>query len=115
MLKTYQHWWIMIIYESLTAEKGTRPKNSQYEFSPSWYSSVTEEQLASHIWLRTEADWDWEQLRLSGGRVMLLFNVRINSLSQYYVFYVAEIMLNLSRLSFSVTETNQCCRHQLLK
>jgi hypothetical protein len=23
--------------------KGKRPKNSQYEFSPSWYSSVTEE------------------------------------------------------------------------
>jgi hypothetical protein len=31
------HMWIAY------CRKGTSPKNSQYEFSPSWYSSVTEE------------------------------------------------------------------------
>jgi hypothetical protein len=28
---------------SANCRKGTSPKNPQYEFSPSWYSSVTEE------------------------------------------------------------------------
>jgi hypothetical protein len=31
------------LYESLTAEREQIPKNSQYEFSPSWYFSLTEE------------------------------------------------------------------------